>query len=136
MKLRNAENEFGVPKSTLQRKLRGKQIKPDGGQTCLSSAEEKVFVNHLVVLSEWGFPFSKLDLRLVVKSYLDKLDRVVKKIKDNIPGEEWATSFLKRHPERICTRTCQNITKTSRSDLTSEMFIQYFDNLKEVIKDV
>ena len=44
-------------------------------------------------------------------------------------------SFLKRHSERIRSRACQNI-KTSRSDFTSEMFLQYFDNLKEVIAAV
>lgn len=65
--------QYGVPKSTLQRKAHGKQIKSQGGLTCLSSKEE-VFVNHLIILSEWGFPFSKLDLHLVVKSYLDKSD--------------------------------------------------------------
>ena len=57
------------------------------------------------------------------------------KFKDNIPGEEWARSFMKRHTNRIRSRICQNI-KTARSDLTKETFTQYFENLKEVIADV
>ena len=135
MHLRDAEDQYRVPKSTLQRKACGKQMKSIGGQTALSSDEEDTFVNHLIILSEWGFPFSKLDLRLVVKSYLDKSDRIIKKLKNNIPGEEWARSFLKRHSQRIRSRTCQNI-KTSRADLTSETFVQYFNNLREVLADV
>lgn len=135
MKLRDAQDEFGIPKSTLNRKINGKQPKVQGGQTCLSREEEEVFVNHLIMLSEWGFPFSKLDLRLTVKSYLDKSGRNVKRFKDNIPGEEWARSFMKRHKDRIRSRTCQNI-KTARSDLTKETFAEYFENLKEVIADV
>ena len=64
-------------------------MKSQGVQTCLSSVEEEeVFANHLIIISEWGFPFSKLDLLLAVKSYLDKSDRIIKKCKDNIPGEE------------------------------------------------
>ena len=55
----------------------------------LSSEEGEVFVNHLIMLCEWGFQFSKLDLCLVVKSYLDKSDQIIKKFKDKIPGEEW-----------------------------------------------
>ena len=107
MALRVAEAEFGVPKSTINRKVRGLQRKPQGGQTSFSVEEEEMFVNHLIQLGEWGFPFSSLDLRITVKNYLERSCRVIKKFTNNTPGEEWARNFLKRHSHKIRQRACQ-----------------------------
>lgn len=133
--LRNAAKTYNIPKSTLSRKVRGKQLKHAGGQTSLTAVEEEQIVNHLVAVSDWGFPFSKLDIRFVVKSYLDMSNRMITKFKNNLPGEDWATSFIKRHTKRIRPRLCQNI-KTSRSEMKKDEFVKYFDNLKDVVKEV
>ena len=93
MGIREAANLFRIPKSTLYRKVRGKQTKSHGGQTCLTAEEKIMIVNHLIVVGKWGFPFSSLDLRLSVKSYFDMSNRSVSKFKENLPGEEWARSF-------------------------------------------
>ena len=47
-------------------------------------------MKHLIVVAEQGFPFSNLDLWLMVKVYLDQ-----------IPGENWARSFLKCHAKEL-----------------------------------
>ena len=105
-----------------------------GGQTVLSKEEEETFVHHLLV-SKWGFPFSNLDLRLLVRAYLEKSNRTVKRFKNNIPGEDWAKSFLKRHRDKIGPRTCQNI-QTSRAEMKRDDFIKYFENSKDVLENV
>ena len=105
MSIRDAEKIFNIPKSTLHRKLRGHQMKPIGHPTSLSKPEEISFVRHLIVVAEWGFPFSNLDLRLMVKAYLDRVNRKVKQFKNNIPGEDWARSFLKRHAGELTQRS-------------------------------
>ena len=135
MTLRDAANTYNVPKSTLNRKVCGKQMKSAGGQTCLTTVEEQQIVNHLIVVSDWGFPFSKLDIRIVVKSYLDMSNRQIIKFKNNLPGEDWARSFIKRYAKQIRPRLCQNI-KTSRSEMKKDDFVKYFDNLKDVVKDL
>ena len=94
MTVRAAANYYNVPKSTLHRKCRKMQMKTPGGQLCLTTEEENIIVKHLIVVSDWGFPFSRLDLRLLVKSYLDKCNRTVKRFKENLPGDEWAKSFI------------------------------------------
>ena len=132
---REVQEQFGVPKSTLHRKIKGTNKKTMGGQTALSKKEEEVFVHHLVAVSEWGFPFSTLDLRLLVKGYLEKTSRKVKCFKNNIPGEDWAKSFLKRHRKTIGRRTCQNI-KRARAETPKDDFVKYFVNLEEVVKEV
>lgn len=135
MSIREASSLFNIPKSTLHRKFKGIQMKPIGRPPGLSPEEEESFVKHLIVVAEWGFPFSNLDLRLMVKAYLDKANRLVKQFKNNIPGEDWARSFLKRHSKKLTRRGCQNI-KTSRAELKQEDFEQYFDNLSHVVQDV
>ena len=135
MTLRDAAKTYNIPKSTLSRKVRGKQLKHAGGQTSLTAVEEEQIVNHLVAASDWGFPFSKLDIRFVVKSYLDMSNRMITRFKNNSPGEDWATSFIKRHTKQIRPRLCQNI-KTSRSEMKKDEFVKYFDNLKDVVKEV
>ena len=132
---REVQDQFGVPKSTLHRRMKGTNEKIIGGQTALSHKEEQTLVHHLIAVSEWGFPFSNLDLRLLVKGYMDRTSRKVNRFKNNTPGEDWARSFLKRHRTAIGRRTCQNI-KTARAQMTKDDFVQYFDNLKEVLEDV
>ena len=135
MSLRDAQTTFNIPKSTLNRKLRGKQMKLIGRPTSLSEQEENAFVKHLIVVAEWGFPFSSLDLRMMVKAYLDQVNKKIKQFKDNIPGEDWARSFLKRHSRDLSRRHCQNI-KTSRAEMKREDFEQYFKNLGKVLENV
>ena len=132
---REVECKFGVPKSTVHRRIKRINNKPMGGQTALSREEEQSLVHHLIVVSEWGFPFSNLDLRLLVKGYLERTSRKVKCFKNNTPGEDWARSFLKRHRTAIGRRTCQNI-KTSRAEMKKDDFVQYFENLKKALEDV
>lgn len=62
----------------------------------------------------------------MVKAYLVKANRRVKQFKNNIPGENWARSFLKRHSKELSRRDCQNI-KTSRAELKQKDFEKYFD---------
>ena len=132
---RDVEKQLGVPKSTIHRRIKKLKFKTMGGQTALSREEEQIFVDHLIVVSQWGFPFSKLDLRLLVKGYLEKSSRIVKSFKNNMPDDDWAQNFLKSHRNAITRRTCQNI-RTTRAEMNKNDFIQYFENLKEAIKDI
>ena len=34
--------------------------------------EEKAFVDHINVGASWGFPFDAFDVRILVKTYLEK----------------------------------------------------------------
>lgn len=58
-------------------------------------------MKHLIVVAEQGFPFSNLDLWLMVKVYLDQINCKIKHFKGNIPGENWARSFLKCHAKEL-----------------------------------
>ena len=53
-----------------------------------------------------GFPFDVLDLRMTVKRILDQEGRAVSRFKENVPGEDWAYGFMKRHKDKIKNRLC------------------------------
>ena len=67
-----------------------------------------------------GFPFSLLNLCLVVKSYWDRTGRTVTKFKENIPREEWdldlkladAQAKTSNCPKQVCRK--RNLSTTLR----------------------
>ena len=80
----------------------------------------------------YGMPLEFLDIKLIVKSYLSKMGREVKKFKNNIPGDDWIYGFRKRNPS-ITVRMCQNI---KRARVTPDEIREYFKNLEHALKDV
>lgn len=135
MSLHKAADKYGVMKSTLELACRRKQHKQTGGQTVFTKLEENMFCKYATATADWGFPFSLLDLLLVVKSHLDRTGRTVTKFKEIIPGEEWALSFVCRHKGNIGRCTFQNI-KSSRAGVPKDEFVKYFENLKDAIDDI
>ena len=83
------QNRYRICRGTLQNKLHGAYSKNPGHPTLLSEAEEALFEEMLVSLSAYGFPLDILDLRLVVKAYLDRKGVTMKQIPDNTPGVDW-----------------------------------------------
>ncbi|XP_064617323.1 uncharacterized protein LOC135481430 [Liolophura sinensis] len=135
LSLRKACKEYCIPLGTLSHKINKKYANAPGRPTALSDEEEASLVNHVKVVSEWGFPFDILDLRLLVKTYLSKVGKTVKQFKHNLPSREWAFNFLKRHKGHLTRRLCQNI-KTARAKVSSESVKSYFDNLKGTLQNV
>jgi hypothetical protein len=74
-------------KSTIDNKCKGKHQSSFGGQCILSSEEEIKITENIILACKWGFPLTSFDIRLLVKAYLDKIGRKVKKLKNNIPGK-------------------------------------------------
>ena len=79
---------FQAPKKTHQH--------PVGRLPIITSAEEEMFKKHLCMAAEWGFPLDLVDIRVIVKCYLDRCGVNVICFKNNYPGVERATNFLRR----------------------------------------
>ena len=77
-----------------------KMFRLQGGQTALTSATERAFIDHLCAVSDWGFPFDVVNLRKTVKELLSKTGtRHKKHIKIMIePITVCAKIFPKREP--------------------------------------
>lgn len=130
MSYEKAAENWGVDKMKIYRAHKGIHQKKSGGQQCLSEAEEAYIVSRLETAASWGFPLDLFDVRVIVKAYLDRSGKTLRRFRNNLPGEDWAGSFLKRHKQKLSRRICENI-KRSRAAVSRDVVNQYFDNLDE-----
>ena len=70
---------------------------------------------------------------MVIAAYFTKQKRVVKKFSKNVPHDNWASSFMKRHG--LTNRIATNIRR-KRAPISKEQLQQYFDNIDIELKDV
>nr|CAH7717026.1 unnamed protein product [Callosobruchus chinensis] len=131
---RAAEKVYGIPRSTLKNKLKDRHMGAVGRAKIFNDEEELAFEQHLIKMSEYGFPMVETDLRYAVKFYLDKKGIYIDKFKQNLPGYEWVKAFLKRHPN-LTRRMSSNIKKV-RAKINAEDIEIYMENLNQVVKDV
>lgn len=78
--------------------------------------------------AKWGYPIDRFDLRSLVKCYLDRRGKKVRRFKNHMPGKDWADGFLIWHKEKLSIRLWQNI-KRARAGVSKEILNNYFDNL-------
>ena len=71
----------------MKAKRDGTVLKQKGGQRTLSEEEEEHIVRCIEISSSWGYPIELLDLRLIIKAYLDSIKKTVPKFRDNTPGK-------------------------------------------------
>ncbi len=135
LSIRQAAKKYGIAYTVLRRHYKNKNIKSQGGQTSLTYEEEALLVDRISTCADWGFPFDRTSLRLFIKSYLDTRGKVIKKFKNNNPGQDFVRSFLERHKERLTERLCQNI-KRVRAAISPEIVSDSFSNLKKEIENV
>lgn len=85
---RQAANQFGIPKSTKNRKRNDKNLKPVGRPCVLSKIEESMLLDGLVTAGKWGFPLKSKDIAFIVKNYLDTEGRKEPRFINNLPGQD------------------------------------------------
>ena len=135
LSLRKAAKKHRVSYGTLNNKYHGRRIKKTGGQSVFTYEEEVAIINSVLTCADWGYPLSAMDLRMFVKSFLDKSGRSVSKFKQNIPGIDWVNSLLKRHRGVAGKRLASNIKK-SRAEVSTDLIKKYFDNLEQTLENV
>ena len=133
MSQRDAELIYNIPRTTLCNRVHERHDQNIGRPTTSTPQEEEVFAIRCITLCNWGFPVDMLDLRMLVAGYLVKQNRVVRKFKNNIPGDEWARSFMKRW--ELSHRLVSAI-KRKRAKITREQLEEYFSNLEKELRDV
>lgn len=118
---RAASRKYRIPYKTLQNKMKGKHDGAVGRPPAISNEEEKMVAEHIKQCGSWGMPLSLLDVRVIIKNYLDEKGTQIPIFVDNCPGPDWAQSFLRRNQDLISLRLCENI-KSSRAKVTAETF--------------
>lgn len=79
MSIRQASENYNIPKSTIHDKIKGGHTKKHGGQTLLTNEEEIQFVEAILLSAEWGFPLTEFDIRQVVQHYMTRRGRTMEK---------------------------------------------------------
>lgn len=135
---RKASAVYKIPRSTLILKL--KAIKTNSlnlpGRKCVfTQEEENAFVQHVITMCDFGFPLTALDLRCIIKTYLDSSGRKEERFKNNFPGKRWVEGFMTRHKGILSKRLCSNI-KRCRAAVDDSIINTYFDNLQSVLEGV
>jgi len=129
MTYRKAAEKFKIPRSVVCRHFKSPTTRnSDGWPTVLDNDIEALLVQKLILCGSWGYPLTVLDLKLVVKGYLDRRGEVEPRFKENLPGDEWTRSFLKRHHGSLSQRICQNI-KRNRAAVSHATINAFFDEL-------
>lgn len=128
-----ASRTYGITRSTLQNHLNKSTVRVVGRPTVLFPVEEQTILKTLSEVSKWGYPLSPTDVKLLVKGYLDQRGRIEPRFKNNLPGDEFIRSFMKRNS--VALRSAGNI-KRGRASVTNEDIQNYFDNLKDAINDL
>lgn len=135
-----ASKTFNIPITTLERKLKAKNDRRPGNQLNLSKEVEHELVDYIINCSAMGSPLT----RSQIKNCAADLTQCngCKEFKNQVPTDQWFSSFLKRHPD-IARRTPSLLTqassKVSPKNITSfiENLIVYLKNLlKENYDDV
>nr|CAI5817139.1 unnamed protein product [Callosobruchus analis] len=89
--LQGASREYKIPYGTLNNKFHGRSIRKNGGQTVFSMSEEKLVISAAITCGEWGFSLEAADSQ----------DRNIAILPNNLPGNDWMYSMLKRHNKAI-----------------------------------
>lgn len=129
-----AEERFGIPRSTIWRKYTGLTGDKLGKPPVLRPLEEKKIVAAMQVAADYGYPFTDTRITLFVQNYLNKKGVNIACFKNNKPGKEWLYSFQKRNPE-LSHRNCENM-KRVKAGLTEETINEYFRHLEREIEAV
>lgn len=135
MSIRNAASKYGIPKNTLHLKSQEKHTMSVDRATVFSAEDEEQFVAHIVAVSNYGFPVNTFDLRCVVKSYLDRIGKNETRFNNNLPGSDWAESFMKRHKAIHTQRTAKNISY-ARAATDEEVVNSFFYNLDKELNGI
>ncbi|KAF4529707.1 hypothetical protein B566_EDAN017955, partial [Ephemera danica] len=127
---REAAKFYNIPLATLFYKITKQHTKCHGGQTCVNQEEEELIKTHLLMLCDYGLPMDTYDLRVVTKMYLDRAGRTVNQFSKNLPGPDWARSFIRRHDLR--QRISGNISQ-QRAAVSPEITNKFFDHYEKEI---
>lgn len=130
-----AVKQFGIPKSTINRKRNDKNLKPVGRPCVLSKTEESMLLDGLITAGKWGFPLTSKDISFIVKNYLDTEGRKELRFKDNLPGHDWIRLFLNRHKDVLTIKLCENI-KRARVGVSCDTINFFFEELNKTIEGV
>jgi transposase len=85
-----ASKRYAIPRSTIVNHVNGKCKGFKAGRpTLFSKEEEKVIVDLLLALSEWGYPLGKKQLIEIAHKFAKEFGITTANRREWTPGEDW-----------------------------------------------
>jgi 4-hydroxybenzoate polyprenyltransferase len=134
MSSRAVAEQFGIPKTTILDRATGLHGDKMGQPPVLTDEEEQMICEMVVLMGQWGFPFTGVDLRHFIKAYLDKRGAVDNRFTDNLPTHRWLDRFIGRHPTLSLRKA--NAIKRARAAVSREEVSQFFENFIKSVEGV
>lgn len=130
---RNVSKKFGIPRSTLQFKIKNPHTKDKcGPNTILTETEENLIVSWIINLAKKGFPRNIDGIVSSVQDFLTDVPRP-NPFKNNRPGDGWVKLFLRRHPI-LASRTSEGVSYASAC-ITENDIKKWFREIRNYITD-
>ena len=120
--VRKAAVQFDVPRTTLQRRMKGIQPHKTAHEPAerFSIEEEDSITRHILQMSVWGWPMTINSLETLVTA-------ILRKNSDNEPlGRHWHSKFLARHPELKMLRS-RPLDQSRKDASTYDILKRWFD---------
>lgn len=133
MSIYKASRLYNVPESTLRNK-RDERYENEhcGKQPVLTLNEERQIVDWIHYLHQCGFPVTKKQLLHTVSKLVENLQRP-NPFKDGVPGKNWYSRFMLRHPA-LSKCVAQN-HPTSTNQVTEDALRAWFDRVGSYFKE-
>ena len=125
--IRTAARMYGVPKSTLGDKVKGKRpVEAKAGRNPLLSTErERQVVEYIVHMARNGYGRTYSDIESKVEEIIKGMGLVVPMFKEQKPGRKWFTLFMKRHGDEISQRVTLPLGR-ERTTVTADKVERWF----------
>lgn len=133
MSTKRASEIYGVPRTTLARKLLKADLKRKmGPSTILTLEEEQVLEDWLIAMARRGFPVHRSNLLQTVQKIVKENNRD-NCFRDGMPGRTWFIAFLRRHP-RLKQKYAETVSK-GRAVVTRDRIEGWFDEIYQYLAE-
>ena len=138
MGLREAGRHYGIPVTTLKRRLEGGNKiavdtkKQNGRPPVLPSSLEDELAQHILQMEQMFFGFTRKDVRKLAFQLAERNSIPHDfNVSMGMAGKDWLNRFLKRHSQ-ICVREPQQTSLDRATGFNPEQVSRFFDILEEL----
>ena len=135
--LRTIARAWGVPKSTLQRRVKGAVVgssHASGRKTYLTDDEEKDLAKMLKLMSSRGFPLTGTQVRKIAFDYAQKKGVNKFSTDKGCAGYFWLKGFLQRH--HLSFRTPEALSVGRASGMNETVVSKWFDDYENLLDEL
>ena len=134
--IRKASKECGVPYETLRRWINQPPTRFSSGSKhrALTDEEEELIVTGLKAAADCGWLCGTEEVKMIVKTYLDKRCVDNSPFKDNMPGNDWMISFKRRWCDQLTIRKPEVLTVARKKAMSKTTLDEFFKIVKTTME--